>query len=107
MLKEEYGYEGFIIAKWETEEGNALRLQHSPGLHSCPPRIPIIVDTIHSAIRAISKQPEGWFSLAVSNLKSTDSFKKFAHKRDNAPTLSELLAVWQKRTKQRYFVNEV
>lgn len=107
MLKEEYGYEGFIIADWETEEWNPLRLQHSPGLHSCPPRIPIIVDTIHCAIRAINERPESWFTLAVSNLKKTESFKEFAEERDNAPTLAELLAVWQKRAKQRYFVNDV
>jgi hypothetical protein len=107
MLKEEYDYEGFIIAEWETEEGNPMRLQHSPGLHSCPPRIQILFETIQCAIRAFAARRQEWFSRAVADLRKTASFQRFAARREIAPTLPELIERWQQRLTQRYFVDEL
>src|SRR5205823_1700928 len=77
ILSTAYGYEGFIFAKWETEDDNPLRLKHTPGLYACPPRIPIVVDTIQKAVVAFRQEPQRWFANAVSQLKKTTSFKHF------------------------------
>lgn len=106
MLHEEYGYDGFIIAEWETVAGNPQQLQHTPDLFGCPPHIPIVEDTIKCALQGVSKDIDNWFSIAVDQLRDTESFAEFSKRRDNAETLEALLASWQKRAKQRYFVND-
>jgi hypothetical protein len=106
MLHEEYGYEGFVIAEWETLPDNPQKLQHSQNLFSCPPKIPILDDTIKSAIEAVKENPNDWLSRALPQLKKKESFRQFAARRDESPTMEDLLAVWQKRKKQRYFVTE-
>lgn len=105
ILSDLYGYEGFIFAEWEREEGNPLRLMHTPGLPGCPPKIPLVIDTIQKAVIAFSQKPQKWFATAVGALKDTESFKAFVGKRNAAHDLEHLVKTWQGRKKQRYFVD--
>lgn len=97
IFLDEFGYEGYVIAEWDTGKNNALRLQRSEGLFGCPPDIPMLTDTIQSAVKGFSRDASNWFTEALLELKQTDSYALFLSKRNAASSLSELLKVWEGR----------
>lgn len=105
------GYEGYIIANWDTEKGNDYTLVRNDSFPSCPPRIEIFEDTIKNAITAFVKNPKTWYNQSLNGLKSTASYKAFRHKVDSATGAKELLESWANRrdsnlNKLRFFVRK-
>lgn len=105
------GYEGYIIANWNTEKGNDYTLVRNDSFPSCPPRIEIFEDTIKNAINAFVKNPKTWYNQSLNGLKSTASYKAFRHKVDSATGAKELLDSWANRrdsnlNKLRFFVRK-
>lgn len=103
------GYEGYIIAKWETEKGNSFTLQRNKKYPSCPPDIAIFTDTIQQAVSAFIKTPAKWFENSLIGLKKQTSYKKYRKMVDSASGAKELLDSWKSRrdsnlNKLRYFV---
>ncbi|WP_314314053.1 hypothetical protein [Hoylesella marshii] len=103
------GYEGYIIAKWETEKGNSYTLQRNKKFPSCPPYIAIFTDTIQQAVSAFVKTPTKWFLNSLSELKERVSYKQYRKMVDAASGAKELLDSWKSRrdtnlNKLRYFV---
>lgn len=103
------GYEGYIIAKWETEKGNSYTLQRNKKYPSCPPDIAIFTDTIQQAVSAFIKTPTKWFENSLNGLKKQTSYKKYRKMVDVASGAKELLDSWKTRrdsnlNKLRYFV---
>lgn len=108
---EKVGYEGYIIAKWETEENNPYTLQRSPDYPSCPPNINIFVSTIQCAVSAFIHSHLEWYSESLACLSQTAEYKAYRALVDNASGISELLDAWQNRrdgnlNKLRYFVRD-
>lgn len=105
------GYEGYIIANWDTEEGNDYTLVRNEKLPSCPPKIDIFEDTIHMAIKAFVKDPCNWYQRSIISLRDTKSYKVYRAKVDAATGALELLHSWATRrdsnlNKLRYFVKD-
>lgn len=103
------GYEGYIIAKWETEKGNSYTLQRNKEYPSCPPNITIFTDTIQQAVSAFIKTPAKWFENSLNGLKKQTSYRKYRKVVDAASGAKELLDSWKTRrdsnlNKLRYFV---
>ncbi len=103
------GYEGYIIAKWETENGNNFTLQRNAKYPSCPPDIAIFTDTIQQAVSAFVGNPTKWFDVSIKGLKQQLSYKKYRKNVDAASGAKELLTAWKdrrdsNRNKLRYFV---
>lgn len=103
------GYEGYIIAKWETEKGNNYTLQRNAKYPSCPPDIAIFTDIIQQAVSAFVGNPAKWFDVSIKGLKQQLSYKKYRKNVDAASGAKELLATWKERrdsnrNKLRYFV---
>ena len=108
---EKVGYEGYIIAKWETEEDNPYTLQRSPDYPSCPPNIDIFVSTIQCAVSAFMHNHLEWYRESLESLSQTEEYKTYRNLVDEASGISELLEVWQNRrdsnlNKLRYFVRD-
>ena len=102
-------YEGYIIAKWETEKENSFTLQRNKKYPSCPPDIAIFTDTIQQAVSAFIKTPAKWFENSLIGLKKQTSYKKYRKMVDAASGEKELLDSWKTRrdsnlNKLRYFV---
>lgn len=111
MFKEKVGYEGYIIAKWETEENNPYTLQRNPNYPSCPPNIAIFVSTIQCAVSAFMNNHLDWYRDSLFRLSRTEEYNSYRAILDNANGISELLHSWQNRrdsnlNKLRYFVKE-
>lgn len=103
------GYEGYIIAKWETEKENEYTLQRNAECPSCPPGIAIFTDTIQQAVSAFVSTPSDWFNLSINGLKQLQSYKEYRKNVDAASGAEELLDTWKERrnsnlNKLRYFV---
>jgi hypothetical protein len=103
------GYEGYIIAKWETEKENPYTLQRNRRYPSCPPDIVIFTDTIQQAVSAFIKTPAVWFENSLIGLRKQASYKKYRKLVDAAPDANDLLNSWKSRrnsnlNKLRYFV---
>lgn len=79
MLIENFDYHGFIIADWETEV-NVYTLLKNKNLPACPPEIPILKDTLQSAVKAFLKDTENWFSVSNHYLQQTKSHKIYFEK---------------------------
>lgn len=90
IFAEEVGYAGYVIAEWDAEKNNARRLQRLEGFYGCPPNIPILRDTIQSAVRGFLDSPDGWYVRALDLLRTLQSYKTFKSKCDAAGTLSDL-----------------
>lgn len=108
---EKVGYEGYIIAKWETEEDNPYTLQRSPDYPSCPPNIDIFVSTIQCAVSAFMHNHLEWYRESLESLSQTEEYKTYRNLVDEASGISELLEAWQNRrdsnlNKLRYFVRD-
>lgn len=102
-------YEGYIIAKWETERGNSFILKRNSKYPSCPPKIPLFIDTIYSAVNTFIKTPQEWFTQSFIELKKKSSYKKYRKMVDSASGTKELLSSWKHRNdanpnKLRYFI---
>lgn len=111
IFMEKVGYEGYVIAKWETEENNPYTLQRSPEFPSCPPNIDIFVSTIQCAIAAFMNDHTRWYNDSLSMLASTDEYQAYRRIVDESSGISELQEAWQNRrdsnlNKLRYFVRE-
>ena len=103
------GYEGYIIAKWETEKGNAYTLKRNEKYPSCPPDIPILIDTIQQAVIAFLGGHEKWMQRSLEGLKEKASYIAYRQKVNNAAGAAELIESWKGRrdanlNKLRYFV---
>lgn len=103
------GYEGYIIAKWETEKGNDYTLQRNDKYPSCPPDIAIFTDTIQQAVSAFVSNPIDWFTNSLTGLKQQKSYRTYRALVDKASGAKELLNTWKERrdtnlNKLRYFV---
>lgn len=108
---EKVGYEGYVIAKWETEENNPYTLQRSPDYPSCPPNIDIFVSTIQCAVSAFMHSNVEWYSESLASLSQTEEYNAYRTLVDDASGISELLETWQNRrdsnlNKLRYFVRD-
>lgn len=108
---EKVGYEGYVIAKWETEENNPYTLQRSPDYPSCPPNIDIFVSTIQCAVSAFMHNHVEWYHDSLAILSQTEEYNAYRTLVDNASGISELLETWQNRrdcnlNKLRYFVRD-
>ena len=111
IFMEKVGYEGYVIAKWETEENNPYTLQRSPEFPSCPPNIDIFVSTIQCAVSAFMDNHNGWYNDSLSRLANTNEYQVYKRLVDESSGISELLEAWQNRrdsnlNKLRYFVRE-
>ncbi|TAH19616.1 MAG: hypothetical protein EAZ08_07910 [Cytophagales bacterium] len=112
MLIQNFDYQGFIIADWETE-GNIYTLQKSANMPSCPPEIPLLKDTLQSAVKSFIQNPTNWFADANTVLQQTKSYQVYAEKMAEATGKTELLENWKGResrntnlNKLRYFVRD-
>jgi hypothetical protein len=108
---DECNYEGYIIAKWETEKGNKYTLQRNKKYPSCPPEIAILSVTIHGAVKAFVKNSKGWYLDSLKALKQEKSYKDYRKLVDQAAGTKELLESWKSRrdtnlNKLRYFVSD-
>lgn len=106
---DEANYEGYIIADWQTKEGNKYTLLRNPKYPSCPPDIAIITATLQNAIIAFVRSEKDWFSRSLIELKKDNSYKIYRKQVDIATGANELLNVWKNRksdnlNKLRYFV---
>lgn len=113
ILRDALGYDGYIFAKWPTNPENSTELLRSPNFSACPPEMPILRDTIRSAVTAACKDPEGWYESAFEVLRQTESYAQFDRQVSAATSLDTLLADWQARVarnkdpnKLRYFVRD-
>jgi len=111
ILIEQFGYEGYIIAEWETETDNKFTLQRNQNFPSCPPEIPILKDTIQTIVKSFLKSEKNWFENSIKDLKQTSFYKSYRKEVDKAKGTEELLATWKARratnlNKLRYFVNK-
>lgn len=111
IFMEKVGYEGYVIAKWETVENNPYTLQRSQEFPSCPPNIDIFVSTIQYAVSAFMDNHNGWYNDSLLRLSNTDEYKAYRRLVDESSGISELLEAWQNRrdsnlNKLRYFVRE-
>ncbi|GHV10139.1 hypothetical protein FACS1894162_2810 [Bacteroidia bacterium] len=108
---DEVGYEGYIIADWETEEGNKFTLQRNTDYPSCPPDIAILTVTLQNAVSAFVSFEKDWFNRSLSGLKQDKSYQTYRNKVDAATGAKELLEAWKGRrdsnlNKLRYFVKD-
>ncbi len=103
------GYEGYIIAKWETEKNNKYTLKRNPKYPSCPPDIAILTDTIQQAIIAFLNDETSWQKKSIQALKKKASYIAYRKRVDVATGATELIKSWKVRkdsnlNKLRYFV---
>jgi hypothetical protein len=113
ILIDSFGYEGYIIADWQTEVENTFLLQKNEFLPACPPIILLLIDTIQESIIAFQKNDNQWFINAIKALKITNSYLAYRYELDKAIGAKELLETWKGRenrnsnlNKLRYFVRE-
>ncbi|MBQ3197209.1 MAG: hypothetical protein IJB63_03705 [Alistipes sp.] len=105
------GYEGYIIAKWETEDDNPYTLKRNADYPSCPPYIDILTNTIQSAIYAFCRNSTTWYNDSLNMLKETVSYQTYRTMVDKATGAKELLDSWKTRNdsnlnKLRFFVKD-
>jgi len=103
------GYEGYIIAKWNTEDSNDYTLQRNFNYPSCPPIIKILAVSLQCAVSAFVRSEQKWFSNSLVELKKEESYQIYRKHVNLATGANELLETWSKRNaknlnKLRYFV---
>jgi len=113
ILLDEFEYEGYIIADWDTQTDNLYTLLRNCNYPSCPPEIEILRDTIHAAVLSFQADNEDWYSNSLKALKQQESYAVFREKVDKAPGSEALLTSWKgrgdrttNRNKLRYFVTD-
>lgn len=108
---EESNYEGYIIAKWETEKGNKYTLQRNKQYPSCPPEIDILSATVQNAVKSFMTNTKDWYLCSLKVLKQNKSYKDYRKLVDEATGAKELIKTWKERmggnlNRQRYFVDK-
>lgn len=108
---DEQGYEGYIIAKWDTVQGNSYTLQRNDKYPSCPPEIVLFTATVQHAVRAFVKSAKEWYPRSLKVLKNEQSYCEYRNRVDAATGIKELLETWKhrrdsNRNKLRYFVED-
>ncbi len=113
MFLNELDHQGFIIAEWRFVQDNPTILERSRDFPSCPPQIPILVQTIRHAISAYCGDQANWFDEALRNLQRETSYSEFMNRVNQSPGLSSLTTTWQEREERcsnkdrvRYFVED-
>lgn len=113
ILRDAFGYNGYIFAQWPTNPDNPTELLRSPYYPACPPEIPILRDTIRSAVMAVYQNAKHWYDNALQLLRRTESYAQFERQVSTATSLDDLLTTWQARQarnknpdKLRYFVRD-
>jgi len=101
---EKVGYEGYIIAKWETEEQNKFSLQRNSEYPSCPRNIQILEVSLQNAVSAFIKTEKDWFSKSLLELKKEKSYQSYRKQVDAADGVKGLLETWKARKEKRFFV---
>lgn len=106
---DECNYEGYIIAKWETEKGNKYKLKRNKRYPSCPPDIPILTATIQNVVRSFIINSKDWYPNSLRLLKQDKSYQGYRILVDKATGATELLKTWKERrdnnlNKLRFFV---
>ena len=105
ILSELLGYEGYIIAKWETEKDDPTRLQRHSRLPACPPDIPILHDTVQAAVVAFLEHPNGWHAKALERLRQKKSHTEFLSECNKAKGFDALLEDWAERERRNNAAN--
>jgi hypothetical protein len=112
ILMENIGYEGFIIAEWKTTS-STHSLQQNSSFPACPPEIPIIKETLQCIVNGFVNDRKNWFSIALTNLKQTQSFADYITKVNEGDNFDAVLKTWVDRDgrqkspdKLRYFVRD-
>lgn len=112
ILIDAFGYEGFIIAEWQTQTSRNI-LKRNSSLPSCPPVIDILQDTIQISVESFSIYFEKWYKHSLTKIKSYKSYIEFRKKVDNSGDIQSLLETWSDREKRttnankiRYFVRK-
>lgn len=108
---DERKYEGYIIANWETEQGNRYTLQRNDLYPSCPPEIALFTATVRHAVSAFVKSAKEWYPLSLKSLKKEQSYCEYRRRVDAATGAKELLETWKHRrdsnkNKLRFFVED-
>jgi len=98
------GYEGYIIADWETEKNNKYTLQRNLKYPSCPLSIAIFTATLQDTVSTFVNSEKDWFSKSLAKLKKNKSYQIYRKQVDAATGAKELLETWKSRKKLRYFV---
>lgn len=113
ILLDEFDYEGYIIADWDTQTDNLFTLLRNCDYPSCPPVIDILRDTIQTAVVSFLADREAWYANSIAELKTLDSYAVFREEVDKAPGSVALLTSWKgrgdrttNRNKLRYFVTD-
>jgi hypothetical protein len=106
---DEVGYEGYIIAKWETKKDNKYTLQCNSTYPSCPPDIAIFTATLQSVVSTFIISEKEWFSKSLAKLKKDKSYQSYRKQVEAATGIKELMEIWKARragnlNKVRFFV---
>lgn len=96
---DEVGYEGYIIADWETEIDNKYTLRRNAKYPSCPPDIALLMATLQNAVFAFVNSEEDWFRRSLIELKNCVSYQTYREQVDKATGAKELLETWANRRK--------
>lgn len=108
---DERKYEGYIIANWETMQGNSYTLQRNDKYPSCPPEIALFSATVRYAVMAFVKSAKEWYPRSLKELKKEACYREYRSCVDVATGADELLETWKHRrdsnkNKLRYFVED-
>jgi hypothetical protein len=113
ILRDALKYDGYIFAQWPTNPDNPTELLRSPNSPACPPEIPILRDTIRSAVIGACKNSERWYENALNILFQAGSYAQYDRQVSAATSLKTLLGEWRAResrnkdpNKLRYFVRD-
>jgi len=113
ILIEQFNYECYVIAEWQTNTNNPFNLQKDSKFPACPPEIPILKTVIQTIIKSFLHSEKKWLMNSVKTLKRDHIYQTYRNKVDKATGMDNLLNEWQKRedrnkdlNKLRYFVRE-
>lgn len=111
IFLDERGYEGYIIAKWETVQGNNYTLQRNEKYPSCPPEIALFTATVHHAVSAFVGSVKEWYPRSLKELKKEACYHDYRCRVNVATGAKELLDTWENRRNKdlnrvRFFVKE-
>lgn len=111
IFKEKLDYDGYVIAEWKTRPDNRNLLERDERYLSCPRPIPILEDTITTAVSTFLESPDGWYPRALQSLAERETFREYRREVSNASGARALLERWKSRiatnlNKTRYFVED-
>lgn len=106
IIKQTYGYDGYIFGKWPVSAGNPYVLERDKVFLSCPPKsgMPIIEETLKLAVREglknydeILANKTTIFDCISSDLKRKDYYQQYIKLIEGASGLKELVSDWKSR----------